>query len=396
MMPTRHSSVAFCIVLAACGSTDDTNHPASGSVQFDTIGGVVHVRNEGGGLWRTEDAWVVRRTLQIGSMAGSAEESLSSAVVSTIPGPAGQTFVLDYVASRVLEFDEDGQFIREVGRRGEGPGEFRAPTGMTIDDEGRLWVADAFGPRYTAFAPDGGLEGIYRRPIRATLARQQQMYLGPDGRILDVGVRSSGGGGQALVFTRTNPVDEAVDTAWIVEMPRRGSVGTQPVPPRSAFAQVVRHYLESLVWTLGAKGSLWVAPTGGAQLINLTPEGDTLRVVHVSHRPRALTDDDVNLVDEAVRETGISRSALNIVPDAIQFMRVTGDGHLLVFVKQDAAGAASTVEVYDPEGRYLGVIDLGFEVPELGVACVRGDTLVAPMIGPLETTFVIQAVFERP
>ena len=92
----------------------------------------------------------------------------------------------------------------------------------------------------------------------------------------------------------------------------------------------------------------------------------------------------------------MARSAFDVVPGVVQFLRVTADGYLLVFVKADPVGSASLMEVYDPEGRYLGVVELGFDVPRLGVAGLRGDTLVAPIVGPLDATFVVRAVIDRP
>lgn len=389
-------AIGSCIAASACAGGDSSTPLQPASVRFDTVDGVVHVRNEGGGLWLPRDRWTVREIRQIGSMESPAEESLTSTIVSTIPGRAGRTLVLDHRAARLLEFDENGEFLGEIGRRGEGPGEFRSPTGVASDRGGSVWVADFFGPRYTAFAPDGSLRGIYRRPIRVTLAKAQQLHVGPGDEVLDFGVVSRSGGGQGLMFTKTRPPYESVDTAWIVDMPSRGSVGSRPVRPNSAFSLVVRHYLQVLVWTPGSDGSLWVAPTGGAQLVNLSAEGDTLRVVHVSHRPRPLTNDEEDLIAAAARETGLARSAFEVVPGVIQFLRVTDDGYLLVFVKADPVDSASMVEVYDPDGRFLGLVDLGFEIPRLGVAGLRGDTLAAPIVGPLDATFVIKAVIERP
>lgn len=383
------------LVVAGCGGSNDGVAGGDPAVRFDTISGVVHVFNEGGGLWSTDERWSVHRTAQVGSLTASEDETFASVAISTLPGPDGHLFVLDYVASRVLVFTRDGRFVRQVGRRGEGPGEFRAPTGLAIDSRGTIWVADAFGPAYKAFTPSGELLATLRSPVHVTLARQQQLVVRPDGRILDVGVRGTGGG-QQLVFTMTDPGDESADTVWSLVMPERGPAASGPVTLGSAFGQVVSGYLESMVWTPGVRGSLWFSGTGGAELVNLSAQGDTLRVVHVAHRPRALTDAEERLVGRAIRERGISEGDLRVVPRAVQFMRVMHDGHLLVFVNDEPSAASSTMEVYDPEGRYLGALELGFGIPRLGVAGLRGDTLVAPMAGPLDATFVVRATIERP
>lgn len=40
--------------------------------------------------------------------------------------PQGHVFVTDVAENRVIELDEHGTFVRQIGRAGEGPGEFRA------------------------------------------------------------------------------------------------------------------------------------------------------------------------------------------------------------------------------------------------------------------------------
>jgi len=56
---------------------------------------------------------------------------------------------------RVSIFDADGGFIRSFGKLGSGPGEFRTPHDIAIDDQDRLWVADRGNYRIQIFDLDG-------------------------------------------------------------------------------------------------------------------------------------------------------------------------------------------------------------------------------------------------
>ena len=49
-----------------------------------------------------------------------------------------QILVTDRKSDRVLEFSPDGQFVRAVGRRGDGPGEFRSPLALLEAPEGTI------------------------------------------------------------------------------------------------------------------------------------------------------------------------------------------------------------------------------------------------------------------
>lgn len=368
-------------------------------MSIDTLRGMVLVRNEGDGLWADDERWSVERVLQIGSLADSASAYFTSILVSTAHGEGGHLFVLDQALGNVREFDEAGRFVRRFGRRGEGPGEFMAAKGVAVDLEGRVWVSDARGSRYTVFSENGEVEGTYRRPVRYDLSRQQELILRPDGSILDISSRASSHGDVVLI--RTYPESESSDTLYSAPVPVRISAEYPPGPIGPFMRRVSMHYLQGVAWTVGPDDSFWVAWGGGAQLVNMGPAGDTIRVIEVEHRPRPLTEDEEDLVAAAVRESRWSRDDLNIVPSVVKFLRVTEDGHLLVFVASDpidfeaSVDNASVMEVYDPEGRFLGAVDLGFAIPRTGIPSVRGDTILAPIIGELDATFVVKAVIRR-
>ena len=51
----------------------------------------------------------------------------------------------------VYIFSRDGKFIRELGRRGQGPGEYQTPVSVTIGSNGDVWVADYAGNRISVY-----------------------------------------------------------------------------------------------------------------------------------------------------------------------------------------------------------------------------------------------------
>ena len=52
-------------------------------------------------------------------------------------------------------YTEAGKLVREWGKPGNGPGEFRQPGGLVLSDDGILYVADQCNHRVQAFKPDG-------------------------------------------------------------------------------------------------------------------------------------------------------------------------------------------------------------------------------------------------
>lgn len=52
-------------------------------------------------------------------------------------------FVLDTYNNRIQVFDLEGNYLRTIGKRGKGPGEFNAPEGFYLDSQNqRIYVAD--------------------------------------------------------------------------------------------------------------------------------------------------------------------------------------------------------------------------------------------------------------
>ena len=57
--------------------------------------------------------------------------------------------------SRISKFDKNGKFVKSFGKLGSAPGEFRLPHDITIDPQGRLFVADRGNMRIQILDQDG-------------------------------------------------------------------------------------------------------------------------------------------------------------------------------------------------------------------------------------------------
>ena len=75
---------------------------------------------------------------------------------------AGNLYVLDTQASRMVVVDRAGDFVRMFGTQGEGPGEWREPAGAAVMRDGRVVVADAGHRAYQIFDTNGEFVGSAR------------------------------------------------------------------------------------------------------------------------------------------------------------------------------------------------------------------------------------------
>jgi DNA-binding beta-propeller fold protein YncE len=96
-------------------------------------------------------------------------------------------YVTDEWLNRVSIFDKDGNFLGDCGTAGSGDGEFNAPSGIAIDPQDVLYIVDGRNHRIQKFTKDGeflmqwgslgSAEGQFNAPWGITIDQQGQVYV---------------------------------------------------------------------------------------------------------------------------------------------------------------------------------------------------------------------------
>ena len=72
--------------------------------------------------------------------------------------PQGNIYISDgYINSRVAKFDKNGDWVKQFGGPGKGPGQFDTPHGIASDAKGNIYVADRGNNRVQVFDGDGNV-----------------------------------------------------------------------------------------------------------------------------------------------------------------------------------------------------------------------------------------------
>jgi DNA-binding beta-propeller fold protein YncE len=100
-------------------------------------------------------------------------------------------YIVDAGSCRVLVFDFQGKFLKAIGRKGQGPGEFARPTGICLIKDGGIAVADFGSNRIQSF----DAAGQFIRSITVTEARVADLLFA-DGKFYTV--PSFGASGHSL------------------------------------------------------------------------------------------------------------------------------------------------------------------------------------------------------
>lgn len=111
-----------------------------------------------------EDRWLEARfeeVYRVGSALGEAWEEFGT-IARVGFDEAGNLYAFDRLAARIVVVGPDGNLVREFGRRGEGPGEFRDAAEMAVLADGRVLVVDMGHRAYQIFDSEGQFERMVR------------------------------------------------------------------------------------------------------------------------------------------------------------------------------------------------------------------------------------------
>jgi len=256
----RRRRPAFCAVLCAaaaamaCSGASGTSATSTDYVvERAQEGGVTHARIVSGSLW--DDARLVEE-LAVGVEAGDDPYLFGEISAAWMTDDA--IYVVDAQVPAVRAYDLQGNHLHDVGRPGQGPGEYGLPYGLVVTDDRRVLVADPYGTRVNVYDETGALLQDW------SLASQKSgldLFLLADGRVLtqawsladqQMGLQAVGPDGPAGELLVPPPLDFHPPTLSIVPQGKGG--GEQ---------EVILPFAPSYVWTVATDGRM-VAGTGDA------------------------------------------------------------------------------------------------------------------------------------
>ncbi|MGH7502502.1 MAG: hypothetical protein ACREL7_12185 [Longimicrobiales bacterium] len=142
---------------------------------------------------------------------------------------SGRVWVADALTSEIMVFGPDGALAFEYGTAGSGPGQFLVPCCIAFDAAGRLWVHDFGNSRYSVFATrDSGASPLFSVPVPSSLRTvRRPITFDASGRLVDVRLAETIEGGGATMYYR-DTLGVAIDSVTLQQLPY-DSLGILPV-----------------------------------------------------------------------------------------------------------------------------------------------------------------------
>lgn len=158
MRPTLAICALAAITTAAC-STSDAVASRPWTTAVDSTADTVFVRITGD----VPAAMIasVEPELKIGAVDG-AEEYTFGSVQDVLPTADGGMLVHDDQAGLIRFYDSTGTYVKTLGAKGGGPGEYQQVNGIAMKPNGEILVWDASGGRINRYRADGSFIGQFR------------------------------------------------------------------------------------------------------------------------------------------------------------------------------------------------------------------------------------------
>ena len=364
---------------------------------------------DAGGAWA--QGQVVRLPEQDRALAGTApqvfalgkadgaEHEMFDEISSVAFDAAENLYVLDRQAKRVMVYDRTGRFLRQIAKEGQGPGELIQPLQIVFAGDGTLVVSDLGRFGYSLFRTDGS---FVRNVMAEGLMPGTRAGLSwhPRGGVVGTFLEAPGlgSGGPPRVSNAAPlmlvPFSGGLPSR-IFALPSNDRV-TQNATPGTGGGQEVNirrrpppAFTPATLYAVLPDGNVALSFTSGYTVRIVDLNGQTLRYLQRPVRTRLTTDRDREQAREARRElmaSGRGRITISVgggggggggraprgtpggaemeqmlremefadtIP-ALQGLRVSPSGKLLVERTGANVGDPGPVDVITPEGQYLG------------------------------------------
>jgi hypothetical protein len=99
-------------------------------------------------------------------VGGEDEDVIFGRITDLAMHPDGTFYVLDNQLAHVVVISSEGEYLGEISREGDGPGELRQPMGLVLLTDDLLGIGSGFPAKLTTLKPNGSYVDTH--------------YMGPD------------------------------------------------------------------------------------------------------------------------------------------------------------------------------------------------------------------------
>lgn len=342
--------------------------------------------------------------LSIGAIEGEPHEIFGD-IRGIEADPDGNIYVLDYQASEIRAFGPDGEFLRTLTQRGEGPGELTEANGMILAEDGTLWVQD-HGKWQMINLDLSGTE-IQRLPMHVrsygyiwsgtvdhrgrfwkdtSHSDEERVFPPPEGLTE---------GATRAYLKWFDPATEESDSIFLGDDRYRTYISQNS---RGGWTYRGIPFTPSTMTIVDPAGGFWRTAGGAYRIARLDELGDTVLVIEADVPPSPATAEDRERFIAGIveRDASMRRAAEEMVALAPETHPVIDqlivDDEGLLWVRR--FGRDDELPLYDlftREGEYVRSVALGFTPSRYLPIRIRNGRIYALVRDSLDVPHVVRA-----
>ena len=356
-----------------------------------------------------EDRWLdveVVELHRLGSMAGEAWEQFGS-VYDVAFDDRGNLHILDGQISRVFVVGSHGGLLRELGDRGEGPGEFVGAYGLAVTPDGRVVVSDSERAVFHVFNANGDFDRTVAMDLAAAGWNLGTIVAQPGAEaviavptlaeeIFGNGCRARGPSAcrppspstthaiERIVLAGEEAATDTIAEGWLPPFDSRRAAARARNNPNFAragsrfsglFPWLRRAFTPGFHWAVLPNGAVAFSDSStyeveiaaaGAGVVrvlrrSIRPEPVTNRLMRAERRRRMAELEEAADPGEDLRAEREWIAKLDSFPEVpvIRGLAGTWDGHIWVLRRGEEPLGDGPIDVITPDGRYLGTLRTG-------------------------------------
>jgi hypothetical protein len=273
-------------------------------------------------------------------------------------------------------YTPDGEFLRAMGRQGEGPGEFRRPSGMLLVPGGNVGVIQSRPGKIVLLTPEGDPAGNFPTPE----PKDGGVQFFSDGRRSDnnivlVSRQFSMGNNEAEIILKLIRIDgTGKQTASYFQQSDTRNFSNLVIDEQTTGNN-------AMMWDVGPDGRVFASQEFESYRISVwRPDGTPDRIIERAYESRRRSGEEIKDADARMpvrmgrhgRRREIEKKISKTDRDIMR-MYPRHDGSLWVISSRggiDApAGAVATFDVFDEDGHFVQQVTLKGEgdFPEDGL-----------------------------
>ena len=317
---------------------------------------------------------VFKEELSIGSIEGNENYMFSGTICFNTDGD-GNFYVSDMVTLRIQKYSPEGKYLLTIGRKGQGPGEFRSLSVVRFDKDDNLYICDVTGRRISFFSK----EGEFLKQIKMPGA-YENLYINSKG-LMVAGKYEQVPADNALTMFSTYELfnEEFIPLAELHKIKREMTI---PGRDLSSRTQIMANMINLIVYqpqeflTLARNDFIYYGHPDKYEINIFSPEGKLVKKITRDYEPVPVSKKDIkNFEEEISQEETLNRApedfrkklfqlikypkykpayqSFTLIESGLNQSYTLMENGWLALIVDLVKGEYTIFDLFDQEGRYI-------------------------------------------